>query len=219
MAERIPQLAHQRRKLLLMLVGLLVDRSLRDADAALQARPERAEARLDLARPVHWKLPRQVQAVEAVRLHQRVRTVDEGDAAGTRLEQGCVARSRIGLLRLVIGAAADGQQDLQCGECVAQLRDQIVVAFAEVQVQVGIERLHLVRGSVDAGMAVHEMRAELQSGPQVVNVELAETWVEPWWNEKRLGYCVLDTAGSSENIKSPSKTYLSPIYQKFSPDS
>lgn len=190
MAERVLQLPHQRRELLLMLLGLLIDRSLRNTDATLQTRPERAEAAADLLRPIGRPLPRQVQPIEVVRLHQRVGAIDERHAAGAALQHGRVARRRIGgcLLALAIGTAANRQQDLERGEAGAQRCDEPIVALALVEVQRRVERLQLVRGRIDAGVAVDEMRAEVQRLRQIVETEFAEACEdrERGWESRKL---------------------------------
>lgn len=175
--ERVLQLSHQRRKLLLMLIGLLIDRSLRNAHAALQTRPERPEAALDLARPIGRPLPRQIQPIEVVRLHQGVRTVDERHAAGAVLQHRIVTLLGVLLVRLAIGVAAHRQQELERRETGAQLREQAIVALALVEIEARIESFEFVGGAVDAGMAVDDVRAEVEGVAEVVDGELAETWM------------------------------------------
>lgn len=175
--ERVLQLAHQRRKLLLVLVRLLVDRSLGQSNRVLEARPQRPQSALDLDRPIGRELPRQVQSIEFVRLHQRVRTVDERHTGGARLEQLQVLGARILGGRVVV-AAAHRQDDLERGELALQLRDDAIVTLALVEVERRIERFEFVCGRVQTGAGVDEMRAEGQRGLQIGDGQLAEACVQ-----------------------------------------
>lgn len=182
MAEGVLQFAHQRGELLLVLVRLLVQRPLGDADGALQARPEAAQAAADFARPIGRPLPRQVQSVEVVRLDQRVGAVDERHAAGAALQQRIVALRRRLLVGDAIGVAAHRQQELEVREALAQRGNETEVALAAVQVQIGVHRFQLVGGTVDGRMAVDEMRAEVQRIAEIVETELAEAF--SGWGER-----------------------------------
>lgn len=76
-----------------------------------------------------------------------------------------------------IGVAAYADVDLEIGELTLQLGDHPVEAVTGPGVEARVERHDLVTVGADAREPVDQVRAERQGGVQVLDAELAGTWV------------------------------------------
>jgi len=168
--EGVLQLAHQGGEGLLVLLGLLVHHVVA-AEDLLESLPELADAAVHLLRLVLGELPAEVEAVEAVGLHQRVGTVDERDAGVAALQKGQVLVV-LGVHGVLV--AAHAEQDLQGRVLALQTSRLAEQAAAQIQVQLLIVADQLVARGIDAGISVDQVGAVLQGGLQVGQDQLGE---------------------------------------------
>lgn len=138
----------------------------------LDTLPGGSQFTVHLPRLILGELIGQIQAIEAVVLHQIIGRSDKSRLTHLLALQQLDILVR--MLHIDVMIAAHAEQDLQVG--VLPLQGRHLRELVLVNVQVLVQTVRLVVVAPDSRIAVHQVRAELHSDLQIGIEQLAQAW-------------------------------------------